>query len=121
MSSTAFCSLSPSLHLGVNCVCVFYCFPVKSERIDINMYIDIGGILIRKLNEMSISESKSHNHSYWKPIHQVDGVLEGAHFGPPFEGIYPFSELCFDPHLLQSQGHRVSNGWNSQNMKSPLF
>ena len=92
MSSTAFSSLPPSLHLGVNCVCVFYCFPVKSERIDINMYIEIGGILIRRLNEMSISESKSHNHSYWKPIHQVDGVLEGAHFGPPCEGIYPFSE-----------------------------
>ena len=83
MSSTAFSGLNPSSLLGVICVCVFYCFPVKSERIDINMYIEIGGILIRRLNEMSISESKSHNHSYWKPIHQVDGVLEGVHFGLP--------------------------------------
>ena len=40
MSSTAFSSLPPSLHLVVNGVCVFYCFPVKSERIDINMFIE---------------------------------------------------------------------------------
>ena len=59
-------------------VSVCFIVSLKSERIDINMYIEIGGILIRRLNEMSISESKSHNHSYWKSIHQVDGLLEGV-------------------------------------------